>query len=131
MAVVLLQTADGRRAMLAFTGLDSLQAWDATARPVPVTLDVAAEFRRRGVARLLLGAAGWQPHGEGLFMARERHLTALRAAARAIEAAVAEQAYELKAENLRIAQAELGRITGEVSADDLLGVIFGSFCIGK
>jgi tRNA modification GTPase len=79
----------------------------------------------------LLEAAGWIPHGEGVFMARERHLTALAAAATALERASAQQAFELKAEDLRMAQRELGRITGEVSADELLGVIFSGFCIGK
>ena len=43
MAVVLLQRADGGKAMLGFTGLDALQAWDARARPVPVTVDKVAE----------------------------------------------------------------------------------------
>ena len=79
----------------------------------------------------LLEVAGWQPHGEGLFMARERHLVALREALLYLEHAVSQQAFELKAEELRLAQAALGRITGEVSADDLLGEIFGRFCIGK
>jgi tRNA modification GTPase len=41
------------------------------------------------------------------------------------------QLFELLAEDLRIAQQALGRITGEVTADDLLGQIFGRFCIGK
>lgn len=87
-----------------------------------------------GIADLrgwLLEVAGWQPHGEGLFMARERHLIALREALALLEAAHGQQAFELKAEDLRLAQAALGRITGEVSADDLLGEIFGRFCIGK
>jgi tRNA modification GTPase len=79
----------------------------------------------------LLEVAGWRPHGEGLFMARERHLTALCAARKALENAASHQAFELMAEELRIAQLELGRITGEVSADDLLGRIFAGFCIGK
>jgi len=79
----------------------------------------------------LLEVAGWQPHGEGLFMARERHLVALREALRHLTHADSQQAFELKAEDLRLAQAALGRITGEVSADDLLGEIFGRFCIGK
>ena len=79
----------------------------------------------------VLETAGWRPHGEGLFMARERHLTALRAAATLLESAANQQAFELKAEEMRLSQVELGRITGEVSADDLLGAIFSSFCIGK
>ncbi|HET6265002.1 MAG TPA: tRNA uridine-5-carboxymethylaminomethyl(34) synthesis GTPase MnmE, partial [Usitatibacter sp.] len=80
----------------------------------------------------LLQAAGWRPHGEGLFMARERHLVALRAAAGHLEGAAGQtQAFELQAEELRLAQRDLGSITGEVSADDLLGEIFSRFCVGK
>ena len=80
----------------------------------------------------LLEVAGWRPHGEGVFLARERHLVALEAAAGYLEkAAELSQAFELQAEDLRLAQAALGRITGEVSADDLLGEIFSRFCIGK
>ncbi len=80
----------------------------------------------------LLDAAGWKPHGEGLFMARERHLIALEAARGHVTAAQgASQAFELMAEDLRLAQRALGRVTGELSADDLLGEIFSRFCIGK
>lgn len=79
----------------------------------------------------LLETAGWMPHGEGIFTARERHLVALRAAGAALARAHSVQADEFKAEELRSAQAALGTITGEVSADDLLGEIFSRFCIGK
>lgn len=82
----------------------------------------------------LLHVAGWRPGAEGVFMARERHLAALRDADAHLAAAAAEkhlQAYELFAEDLRLAQESLGRITGAVSADDLLGQIFSRFCIGK
>ncbi len=62
MSVVLLQAADGRRAMLAFTGLDALQAWNPQARPVPVTIDLAAKTTRaEGVAALLVDFAGPHP----------------------------------------------------------------------
>lgn len=82
--------------------------------------------------RKLLEAAGWQAAGEGVFMARARHLDALGRAAGHIAAARAAAAQlELFAEELRLAQAALSEITGEFSADDLLGEIFGSFCIGK
>ena len=81
--------------------------------------------------RWLLAAAGWKPHGEGLFMARERHLRALQRAKRALQAASEAQALEIMAEELRLAHRALGEITGEVSADDLLGEIFSTFCIGK
>jgi tRNA modification GTPase len=80
----------------------------------------------------LLRTAGWKPHGEGLFMARRRHLDALREARAHLAAAAAQRgAFELKAEELRLAHHALGRITGEVSADALLGEIFSRFCIGK
>jgi tRNA modification GTPase len=81
--------------------------------------------------RRLLEIAGWKPHGEGIFMARARHVEALREAAAHLDQAAETQAYELHAENLRCALSALGRITGEVSADDLLGEIFSRFCIGK
>lgn len=82
--------------------------------------------------RKLLDAAGWQPAEEGGFLARERHLTALASAARHLRAAerTCEQA-ELFAEELRLAQKALEEVTGEFSADDLLGAIFSRFCIGK
>lgn len=80
----------------------------------------------------LLHAAGWRPAGEGAFMARARHLDALARAATHLAAsrACAPQ-LELFAEELRLAQVALSGITGEFSADDLLGEIFGAFCIGK
>jgi hypothetical protein len=59
MAVVLLQAADGRRALLAFSGLDALQAWQSSARPVPVTLDQAAQTARaEGATAVLIDCAG-------------------------------------------------------------------------
>ena len=64
-------------------------------------------------------------------MARERHLLALETARAHLLAAESAQAFELKAEEYRLAQSELGRITGELHADDLLGEIFSRFCIGK
>jgi len=80
----------------------------------------------------LLDAAGWKPHGEGLFMARERHLQALAAAREHLsQAAVQAQAFELFAEELRLAQRQLNTITGEFGAEELLGEIFSRFCIGK
>lgn len=80
----------------------------------------------------LLNIAGWQPEGEGVFMARERHLQALEQAALHIEQARQNVArLEFFAEELRVAQIALSSITGEFSADDLLGEIFSRFCIGK
>ncbi len=78
---------------------------------------------------------GFQPGGEGQFMARRRHLEALTLASRHLEQGVIQlqefAAGETLAEELRLAQQALGEITGEVTADDLLGEIFSSFCIGK
>lgn len=79
----------------------------------------------------LLEVAGWRPHGEGVFLARERHLVALREARERLLSVGAQEAAELRAEDLRLAQAALGRITGEVTPDDLLGEIFSRFCVGK
>ena len=84
----------------------------------------------------LLAIAGWQPGGESGFIARERHLIALRAAqlhlAMAHEHAQQQaEKLELFAEELRLAQHQLSEITGEFTPDDLLGVIFSRFCIGK
>lgn len=82
--------------------------------------------------RLLLMLAGWNSGGEDIFMARERHLGALKRAGEALErAAVLVGRSELFAEELRIAQCELNAITGKYTADDLLGEIFSRFCIGK
>ncbi len=82
--------------------------------------------------RALLALAGWQPGGEDVFMARARHLAALARVAEALERAQQAMAHsELFAEELRIAQRELNAITGEFTADDLLGEIFSRFCIGK
>ncbi len=84
----------------------------------------------------LLQTAGWQPASEGLYLARARHVQALRRVQSHIEMADAHlraqaQSLDLLAEELRLSQTALNEITGEFNADDLLGVIFSSFCIGK
>jgi tRNA modification GTPase len=88
-----------------------------------------------GVERLrkaILEAAGWSSGGEPVFLARERHLRALELARGHLEAAAHEtRRWEFFAEELRLAHAGLGAITGEFTADDLLGEIFARFCIGK
>ena len=79
----------------------------------------------------LLRIAGWHP-AEDVFIARERHLQALDETGKHIrEARHQLPQLELFAEELRLAQQALSKITGEFSADDLLGEIFGRFCIGK
>ena len=84
----------------------------------------------------LLQRAGWQVAPEGLFIARTRHVQALRAALAHVHLAVshagrADAALDLLAEELRLAHASLAQITGAFSAEDLLGEIFSRFCIGK
>ncbi|OED39112.1 tRNA uridine-5-carboxymethylaminomethyl(34) synthesis GTPase MnmE [Chromatiales bacterium (ex Bugula neritina AB1)] len=83
----------------------------------------------------LKDAAGYTQTPEGAFMARRRHIDALQAVHRHVAQAEynlrSVAAGELAAEELRMAQMQLNQITGEFSSDDLLGEIFGSFCIGK
>ncbi|ERS91218.1 MULTISPECIES: tRNA uridine-5-carboxymethylaminomethyl(34) synthesis GTPase MnmE [unclassified Halomonas] len=83
----------------------------------------------------LKAVMGFTATPEGRFSARRRHLDALDRAEQALASGEAQLtgygAGELLAEDLRDAQQALGEITGEFSADDLLGEIFGSFCIGK
>jgi tRNA modification GTPase len=91
-----------------------------------------------GLRSELLRVAGWEggTSSETVFLARERHLQALARASAHLEAARQHAAagaaqLELFAEDLRLAADALGEITGTVSTDDLLGQIFGRFCIGK
>ncbi len=84
----------------------------------------------------LLQVVGWQAAPEGVFMARERHVQALREVDTFLQQAAAQltakqPALDLLAEDLRQAQRALGQITGEFTPDDLLGEIFSKFCIGK
>jgi tRNA modification GTPase len=84
----------------------------------------------------LLEAAGWRPAQGGTFMARQRHVQALHAVGAHLETADAllsdgSGALDLLAEELRLAQNALNAITGAFGADELLGVIFSKFCIGK
>jgi len=84
----------------------------------------------------LLHRVGWQAVPEGLFIARERHVRALVATADHLEqarahVALAQPPLDLVAEELRLAHEALSAITGQFTADDLLGEIFSRFCIGK
>jgi len=84
----------------------------------------------------LLALAGWQAASEGVFIARARHVDALQRArshlaGAAAHAALGNRALELVAEELRLGHDALGEITGAFTSDDLLGAIFGRFCIGK
>lgn len=103
----------------------------------PIALSAMTGEGLETLRERLLQAAGWQPAAsEGVFLARERHLEALREVQRhlaqaAIHLAADAGQLDLLAEELRLAQNALSRITGAFEADDLLGVIFSRFCIGK
>ena len=105
------------------------------AEGVAISLSAKANQGIELLRQELLNIAGWH-QAEDVFIARERHLRALAEAQERIAAARERvegehPALELFAEELRLAQQALGQITGEFTADDLLGVIFSRFCIGK
>ena len=85
--------------------------------------------------QLILSSVGYQQQAEGVFSARRRHLSAITSATDLVSHGIKQlehsNAGELLAEDLREAQRYLSEITGEFTSDDLLGVIFSSFCIGK
>ncbi len=90
-----------------------------------------AELRQR-----LLQQVGWHATPEGVFIARERHVQALKRTREHLAQALAvahlqPPALDLLAEELRLSHDALGEITGAFSVDDLLGEIFSKFCIGK
>ena len=102
--------------------------------PPPGAIAVSAKTWH-GMADLreaIVRAAGWSGTGESVFLARERHLRALAAAQEHLTGAAGEkERWEVFAEELRLAHDALSAITGGFTADDLLGEIFGRFCIGK
>ncbi len=124
-------------------GVPVLDVWnklDATgAAPVPAEGIALSAKTGAGIEALreqLLAMAGWQAVPEGVYLARARHVQALgqvemHLALAAEHLAAHAQSLDLLAEELRLAQNALNEITGEFGADDLLGVIFSRFCIGK
>ena len=126
------QQAD--RVLHVFNKLDAAPLSHATSSGVAIS---ATTGKGLGCLRQeLLRRAGWSAGAEGIYTARTRHVQALgRADAHLLSAAAQLQqvpaALDLLAEDLRLAQQALGEITGEFSADDLLGEIFSRFCIGK
>ena len=97
-----------------------------------VTLSAQTREGLEDLKRYLKKAMGYEEDAGQGFMARRRHIQALEQAAIALDDAAAQSGYgELMAEDLRRCHDALGEITGAMSADDLLGEIFSSFCIGK
>ncbi|QNM96783.1 tRNA uridine-5-carboxymethylaminomethyl(34) synthesis GTPase MnmE [Chitinimonas koreensis] len=104
---------------------------EADGHPV-VRLSARAHAGLAELKQVLLEMVGWGGSDAGTFLARERHLDAIRRAAGHLDtAAEVWRQVELFAEELRLAQQALAAVTGEFTADDLLGEIFSRFCIGK
>jgi tRNA modification GTPase len=103
--------------------------------PVRVRLSATTGDGLSLLRQHLKDCVGFHPAGTGVLSARSRHVEALRRARAHVEAAhrllTERHAGELVAQELTDAQMQLGEITGQVTSDDLLGRIFGSFCIGK
>ncbi|WP_111896224.1 tRNA uridine-5-carboxymethylaminomethyl(34) synthesis GTPase MnmE [Acinetobacter sp. MB5] len=99
-----------------------------------ITVSAKQEMGVQALIDAITAHAGFHPE-EDTFIARTRHLDAMKRTQQYLVEARVQlvdfHAGELVAESLRLAQNALGEITGEFSADDLLGKIFGSFCIGK
>jgi tRNA modification GTPase len=123
-------------------GVPVLDVWskqDAAPSAAPATgisLSAKTGFGIEALRQRLLEVAGWQAVPEGVYLARARHVQALsrveeHLALAAEHLAAGALSLELLAEELRLAQNDLNEITGEFGADDLLGVIFSRFCIGK
>jgi tRNA modification GTPase len=119
--------------------LDVWNKTDASLAPTPeqgVALSATTGMGLDALRCKLLQLAGWQPATEGIYIARERHLRALKRVQDHFDVATQylegkTPALDLLAEELRLGQNALAEITGEFTSDDLLGIIFSKFCIGK
>jgi tRNA modification GTPase len=125
---------DGR--LLAVFNKADAVAPEVAAAPDGIVLSAKTGAGLAGLRSRLLELAGWHASPEGLFIARTRHVQALRRTREHLllaqaQAASSDPALDLLAEELRLAQISLGEITGEFTPDDLLGEIFSRFCIGK
>jgi len=130
--------ATGRPRLQVFNKIDAV-APEVVASAVGADAIAISAATGEGLAALrhaLLRQAGWQAPAEGVVIARARHVEALRRSRAHLAAAIdqaegGDAALELVAEELRAAHETLGEITGRMTPDDLLGVIFARFCIGK
>jgi tRNA modification GTPase len=115
--------------LLSPAGRDALKALGDGLMVCAVSGEGIAELRNQ-----IKRAAGFAPSA-GVFSARRRHLQALQRSHAAVNEAerslLETRAFELLAEELRLAQLSLSEITGAFGSEELLGEIFGSFCIGK
>lgn len=117
-----------------------LNVWNKADAAAPPSEGLALSAKTgsglQALRQQLLQTVGWQSAPEGVYIARERHVQALRRVQQHLAQAGAHlaaraQALDLLAEELRLAQNALNEITGAFTSDDLLGVIFSRFCIGK
>jgi tRNA modification GTPase len=137
-AAIAAQLPAGARVLHVFTKTDLAPTPPAYGAAAGAGVAISARTGA-GLAALraeLLARAGWQASPDGVFIARSRHVQALKRAQAhlalaADHAAQRDAALDLLAEELRLAHDALGEITGRYSNDDLLGDIFSRFCIGK
>ena len=119
--------------------IDIWNKLDACVAPLPaggLALSAKTGAGLDALRHILLELAGWQANTEGVYLARARHVDALHRVEEHLQEAQVHlaaqaQSLDLLAEELRLGQNALGEITGEFTSDDLLGVIFSGFCIGK
>ena len=139
---VLYDAADAAVATRLPPGLPCVEVWNKVdlpnqgAPPHGLRLSARTGEGLDALRHALLAVAGWQAAPEGLFIARTRHVHALQRClghvrAAQANAALADAALDLLAEDLRLAHRALGEITGQFGSEELLGEIFGRFCIGK
>ena len=125
---------NGERVLHVFNKLDAAPPTAQASQGLAISATTGAGLD--ALRQALLQRAGWSAGAEGVYTARTRHVQALGRAEVNLKSAAAQlqhvpAALDLLAEDLRLAQHALGEITGEFSADDLLGEIFSRFCIGK
>ena len=140
-AAIAAQLPAGVAVLQVYNKLDAVPAGVAAQLPAElpagaITLSARSGQGLQALRQALLAQAGWQPGAEGVFIARARHVDALQRTRAQLQQALAHAgqgnaALDLLAEELRLAHEHLGEITGQMSADDLLGEIFSRFCIGK
>ena len=110
----------------------------STSIPNPnwITISAKTGMGIEALEKKLLELVGWENKPESTFLARQRHLEALSKAYEHLKLAenfvnYPEPPLDLLAEELRLCNEELGQIVGETTPDDILGMIFSRFCIGK
>ena len=115
---------------------DLLSATDKAAGPDMLYISAKTGAGIPDLKNAILSSISWQAGQEGVLISRQRHIDCLMHAEAALNKAglyalQGNRALELFAEELRLAQEQLGQITGRLLPDDLLGKIFSQFCIGK